>query len=195
MILTEEEKKERKKEYNTLYREKNKEKLREKDRLYYEKNKEKRKEEYKEYRQKNKEKNKECIRLWREQNKEYLKEKGRLYREKNKEKNKEYHKTENGKKSYIINGWKRINVKNDDFDKLYDYYLNCKNCEECNVKLTSGRCGANHKCLDHDHKTGEFRNVLCHTCNLKRGIIDRGHIPLTGAEIAWKCRLKAFILS
>ena len=152
------------------------------------KDKEKRKEYDKLRREKNKEKNKECIRLWREKNKEKIKEQKKEYYKKN-------NKTENGKKSIIIKGWKRRGVINDDFDKLYDHYLNCKNCEECKIELVNGNKSANHKCLDHNHETGEFRNVVCHGCNIRRGIKDRGTIKLTQAERSWKCKLRAFILS
>ena len=148
---------------------------------------------------KDKEKEKEYSRLWRENNKEYLKE----YDKKRKENNKEYHKqqckeylkTEKGLKSHTISRWKNRGIINDDFNSLYEYYLNCKNCEECNVELTSGKYGSNHKCLDHDHKTGLFRNVLCNTCNVKRGFIEKGTYKLTGAEVYWKKELRKFIFS
>ena len=31
----------------------------------------------------------------------------------------------------------------------------------------------NKKCLDHDHKTGLFRNIICNRCNVIRGNNDR----------------------
>ena len=174
-----EKEKEYQKEYQKLWRENNKEKNKE----YYKKRYENNKEYYKEYYEDNKEKIKENDRLWRENNKEKRKEYF-------KKKNKEYNKTEKGIKSKTISHWKFYGVKNDDFDKLYDYYLNCKFCEECKVDLTLYK-----KCLDHDHTTGLFRNVVCNRCNCKRGFIDRGHIKITGAEIYWKRKLREFILS
>ena len=123
-----------------------------------------RKEYQKEYRKANKEKQKE----YREKAKEYQKD----YRENNKEKakeyNKEYRKTEVGIKSQRISKWKQRDVISDDYDKLYEMYMNTNNCEECNIELIEGRYGNNRKCLDHCHKTGEFRNVLCNGCNNKR---------------------------
>ena len=82
MTLTEEEKKERRREYMRRYRENNKEKIRE----YREKNKEKISERQKEYREKNKEKILEQMREYNEKNKEKLSERSKEYREKNKEK-------------------------------------------------------------------------------------------------------------
>jgi hypothetical protein len=108
---------------------------------YYEKNKEKYYEENKEYRKKNK--------------------------DKIKEKAKEYIKTEAGKKTNRISKWKIRGIKSDDYNSLYEYYINVENCEECDVELVEGNI-INGRCLDHDHETGLFRNVLCRSCNIKR---------------------------
>ena len=116
-----------------------------------------------------KEYNKEYSKKYYEKNKEKKKE----YNEKNKEKYKEYHKeyrqTEAGKKSNRIRKWKHRGLIHDNYDELYEYYLNCKNCEKCSVELTDGNISSNRKCMDHSHITGEFRNILCHSCNSKRG--------------------------
>jgi len=99
------------------------------------------------------------------------------YRQNNKESikeyMKEYRKTDAYKKSYRITNWKKSGVKCDDFNSLYDKYINCKNCEECNVELQEGNAKINKKCLDHDHKTGLFRNIICNRCNVIRGNNDR----------------------
>ena len=112
---------------------------------YYEKNKEK----YKENNKKNYEKNKEKI------------------KEKNKEYKKEYNQTDKEIKRCRIKNWKKYGIKSDDYDSLYEYYINVENCEECDVELVEGN-KSNGRCLDHDHETGIFRNVLCRSCNIKR---------------------------
>ena len=121
----------------------------------------------------NKDKIKERVKKYHNENKEKIKEYKKEYREKNKEKTKQYYKEykknyeqpEEGKKKEKIRSWKKIGVKHDDFSSLYDYYLNCKKCEECGKEDIKG-CN---KHLDHNHATGLFRNVLCNSCNLRRG--------------------------
>jgi hypothetical protein len=105
--------------------------------------------------------------------KEYMKQ----YREKNRDKKKEYMKqykqTPFGKKSRIISDWKKrglIETEQYTYDELYEAYLYCGYCENCDVKLTKDRYNTlTTKCMDHDHKTGIFRNILCNSCNVKRG--------------------------
>ncbi len=133
-------------------------------------------------------KDKEKQKEWFENNKERIREQKKEYKKK-------YKKTDTAIKSRVIFNWKKRGVINDDFDSLYEYYLNCKNCEECNVELITGNKGSNKKCLDHDHKTGLFRNIVCHTCNVRRGYRDKGIIGLTSAEKNFNFKLKKFILS
>ena len=132
---------------------------------YQKQYREKHKERAKEYREKHKGERKEYYKEYRENNKEKIKG----YYENNKEQIKEYRQTEVGKKSWRISGWKRYGVISEDFESLYEYYINSKNCEECNVVLTEDKRNTpTTRCLDHDHDTGLFRNVLCNSCNLKR---------------------------
>ena len=96
------------------------------------------------------------------------------WRKKNKEKNKEYHKeysqTPAGKKTMRICDWKRHGVIHHNFDELYEKFIQTELCELCNVKLTEDKTTTKTtRCLDHCHSTGEFRNVLCNSCNVKRG--------------------------
>ena len=118
---------------------------------------EERKEYNKAYYEKNKEKIDQRIKKRYENNKDKIKEQ-----------QKEYLQTDTGKKLRRINKWEKRGVKSEDYSSLYEYYLNCKYCENCDVELVEGNVGANKKVLDHSHKTGLFRNVLCHSCNNKR---------------------------
>ena len=119
----------------------------------------------KEYREKNKEKMKEYM-------KDYKKEYSKNNKERIKEVNKIYYQSPVGIKNGLLNTWRQRGVIETDqytFDELYETYLYHTNCEECNVELTTGRfMTKTTKCLDHDHETGKFRDILCHTCNVKR---------------------------
>ena len=132
MVLTEEEKKERQKEYN------------------------------KKYRKNNKERKKQTQKLYREKNKEKLIEKKKEYYKNNKEKYKEYRKTPSGKKSETISNWKTYGLIDDDYEGLYDKYLNTTECEICKYVFDN----TNWKCMDHCHTTGLFRQILCFKCNV-----------------------------
>ena len=110
----------------------------------------------KEYYQKNKEKMTLKNKKFNQNNPGYMKGYMKDYRKNNPE----------CRKRETIYIWKRLGVISDDFDKLYDYYLSIDECENCGIELDSGTGTKKH--LDHDHKTGLFRNILCQTCNLLR---------------------------
>jgi len=98
------------------------------------------------------------------------KEANRKYREKHKAQEKArqqtpefiaqqkiYRQSPEYKKSSRISDWKRYGVICDDFDTLYERYLNTEFCELCNVELTVDRYNTSTtRCLDHCHETGEF---------------------------------------
>ena len=97
-------------------------------------------------------------------------EKIKEYIEKNKEKRKEYikkyEKTDRGVKLRRIRTWRRLGVISEDYNKLYDYYLSIEECQNCGIELNQDY--STRKCLDHDHNTGQFRQVLCNICNVMR---------------------------
>jgi len=114
------------------------------------------------------EETKEYKRQYYLKNKEKLRRQNNDWKSMNPEYNKEYSQTEQGKKSNRINTWKQTGIIHENYDELYEYYVNCKNCEECNIVLIEGNSGSNKRVLDHDHDTGLFRNVLCNKCNVRR---------------------------
>jgi len=107
-----------------------------------------------------------------EKQKEYMKN----LREKNKEKHKEYQKnyrkSKKGKRSHKISEWKYQGLISDDYDSIYDRYINTHECDCCKKPITEGKAG---RVMDHDHKTGKFRNVLCHNCNILRFHLDNNY--------------------
>jgi hypothetical protein len=130
------------------------------------------KEEQKAYKKKwyeeHKEERKVVHKKWYEEHKEEKKASGKKYREEHKEEQKAYNQSDAGKKAKRICKWKRRGVLSDDYDALYDKFLNTEKCEECDCELIDGGTFKNSRCLDHDHSTGLFRNVLCVSCNCKR---------------------------
>lgn len=72
-----------------------------------------------------------------------------------------------------IQKWRIRDVKHPDFEELHDIWKSATNCADCDVILVEGQKGNNRKCLDHDHTTGLFRDIVCHACNLGRGVTDR----------------------
>ena len=123
------------------------------------------------YRLKNKEKSKEYNRLYNLKNKEEIKERNRLYTLKHKEKCKEYQKeyrqTEKFKKSNTISVWKRNGIICEDYDKMYDTYINTKNCEWCDKDIRKKQE------LEHNHSSREVRGIVCKGCNMKIMYKDR----------------------
>ena len=108
-------------------------------------------------------KNKERIKAYREANKERINEYQKEYM-------KEWSKTPANKKSSTISNWKKRGLINEDYDALYQKYIESTNCEECNCEFGKYRDGSySFRCMDHSHITGLFRNFLCSRCNTRRG--------------------------
>jgi hypothetical protein len=62
----------------------------------------------------------------------------------------------------MIYNWKKSGLIYDDYDELYDVYINTMECQHCQTEFTE----KNWRCLDHDHTTGLFRKIVCHRCNV-----------------------------
>ena len=115
---------------------------------------------HKQYYENNKEKINEYNKKWYENNKEKIKKKRNGVFKK-------YHKENHMK--LTINKWKKRGLLVDDEDEYESiYYLvqSTENCELCNCILTDTKPQiSTSRCMDHDHITGKFRNVVCRSCN------------------------------
>jgi hypothetical protein len=89
-----------------------------------------------------------------------------------KRKNDIYKKTPRGRMVYTIGSWKKRGMICDDYESVYQRYLASTNCECCGKEYNQNQMD---KHMDHCHKTGKFRNVLCRNCNQLRGHIDKDY--------------------
>ena len=132
------------------------------DKQYYQKNREKileRKKEYKEQ-QKVNQKKYSLTDKFKANQKKYLQS------DLGKEKQKRYRQSEKGKKFHRIRNWKRRGILSDNYDELYEEYINTQNCDICGVQLVENKFSVpNRRCLDHDHETGAVRYICCQSCN------------------------------
>ena len=82
-----------------------------------------------------------------------------------------YRNSEKGHKEHRIWDWKYKNKIICDYEAVYDIVMNTHYCDnkECKKKLAyrGSKPAHNSKCLDHCHKCGCARGVLCNVCNLK----------------------------
>ena len=158
------------------YRHKNKAKIAAYNRAYFEKNKESEAARCKAYNDAHKEekavKDKAKRAAMSDEEKTKDAARAKVYREENKEemaaKAKIRSQTAAGRKIVTLSSWRKRNVVCDDWDALYETYLTTTHCELCRVELTTGKRCKTTRCIDHDHETGLFRNVLCHACNIRR---------------------------
>jgi hypothetical protein len=120
----------------------------------------------KKYRKENKEKISEKKKKYDQENKEGKAVYNKKYKKDNKEKivkqMKEYDQTPAGKKSHTMSDWRQRGSIDPDMDEIYDKkYLPATHCQVCKKEFKNSY----DRCMDHDHETGLFRQVLCRSCN------------------------------
>ena len=64
-------------------------------------------------------------------------------------------------KTFTKRNWKIQGLITDKFDEIYNNYINAKYCELCNKQFKNTR----DRQMEHNHETGEFRNIVCNRCN------------------------------
>jgi len=73
-------------------------------------------------------------------------------------------------KSRMIRRWIKMGLIEEDINGLYEHVITTFVCDicDCILKVEGPNCSAT-RCMDHNHLTGEFRNVLCNKCNFNEG--------------------------
>lgn len=135
-------KKERKKIADKKYRQKNKDKIKQQVKAYYEANKDKIKK-YQDYYSKN----------YQILNKDIISQKKKEFRI-------------NNHKRITIKDWEKYGIIWNDYDIIYDLYINATNCDYCSKEFKNS---LDRNC-DHDHDITDANNIrgfLCRDCNFK----------------------------
>jgi hypothetical protein len=127
------------------------------------------KEYFKKYREINKEKLAKQNKEWRDKNKEVLLKRSTEYRKLHKNSIKEYMKEYRKNNEQKLKNYDKTTRKEGNLRRTYGISI-----EEYGIllKKQGGRCAICGKipngrdlCVDHDHKTGKIRGLLCHNCN------------------------------
>jgi len=73
---------------------------------------------------------------------------------------------DNTKTSWKKSGkdYKGLIATEEEFESIYQKYIYATNCELCHNKFKSRR----DRHMEHNHETGEFRNIVCNSCNQRK---------------------------
>ena len=85
--------------------------------------------------------------------------------------------TPRGKMLKTITDWKFKGLIAINYELIYDRWYYSSHCENCKCEYTT----KNKKCMDHNHDTGLFRNILCNACNANLNCRNKSGIP----NISW----------
>ena len=79
--------------------------------------------------------------------------------------------------------WKRrgIKIHPDDFDYVYNEYITATHCDLCKKLYPNSK----DRHIDHNHETGEVRNIVCNKCNSHKH--DRKIYNNTGHRYISRC--------
>lgn len=155
MSMTEEEKKQRRREAKARYRAKNRAILNEKNRLY---------------RKNNPDKVRETNKNWEQANPEKVKARKIKYALTHKKEVDDSRKKwySNNKLRVRENKLKRVyGLTNQDYDKMLQEQDSC--CKICGIKNSETKKG--YLVVDHCHKSGKVRSLLCDGCNTGLGLL------------------------
>jgi hypothetical protein len=160
-------------------------KLKEKNRKYYLKNRDKVLKKMKKYKKIYKEKIKQYQIEYREKNKDKIKKQRKKYYQRNKKeilKKQKKHREKNKKRRNTYRIKKKYNINNKQYINMLKIQNRC--CAICYNKETiinkhTGKIKA--LSIDHDHKAGKVRGLLCSKCNKMLGTVNENIFILKNA--------------
>jgi hypothetical protein len=91
-----------------------------------------------------------------------------------------------------INNWKRYGVISDNFDKLYEEHMKINNCQLCNIHFNKD-IRSHWRCLDHDHRTGLYRQTICFSCNCKYDLMKNKNNKTGYKNISYYQKRKNYV--
>lgn len=126
---------------------------------------------------------KEASKEWYLKNPEYRREKTKLWRDKNKDRVREY-KIKNKMKMYFTDSKRKYGITEERFNRMLSQQKN--KCCGCGMMFKFGDKNTTPN-IDHCHKTGKIRGLLCRRCNSVLGYFKDNPKPLIKLARYLKC--------
>lgn len=119
------------------------------------------KEYHKSYREKNKDRIDELRKKWTKENPDRVKKSSKRWADANKEKISSYNKLKYDPDKQRVRKYKRLyGITIDEYNAMFE-----KQEGRCAICQSTDTAKGEFLCVDHDHKTGKVRGLLCHDCN------------------------------
>ena len=82
--------------------------------------------------------------------------------------------------------WKKNGLIMDNFEEIYNKYIYATHCQLCNKQFKNTK----DRQMEHCHQTGEFRNIVCNSCNQKKADVKIRSNNISGYKNITKQKTK-----